>query len=380
MEAVTPEFTPERLSFARNRAGLTRAQLARDAKVSPRTIVNYEDGSSTPGREVVKRFSDILGVPPTFFSGPPMNDVTVGAASFRALSKMSALRRDSALASGSIAIEVNRWLEERMHLPASDVPTYERGASDPDTAAQRLRFQWDMGYSRIPNVIHLLEARGVRVFSLPEHLSEVDAFSFWWDGTPFILLNTRKSYERGRFDAAHELGHLVMHSEYDLPRGRERELEANRFAAAFLMPEEDVLSRGLRNAGPELVLNTKGRWGVAAMALTHRLHELGLTSDWTYTSTCRRLAQMGYRSGEPDSANTPRETSLVLEKAFALLRDRGFRHVDVAAAIRIRPETMRELLFGLIMTPVSGTPTAESTSTASTANLRLLTGGASTRP
>jgi Zn-dependent peptidase ImmA (M78 family) len=340
--------------------------------VSPRTIANYEDGTSTPGGEVVQRFSDILAVPATFFSGPPTDEVSVGAVSFRALSKMSAIRRDSALASGSIAIEVNRWLEERMHMPPSEVPTYERAASDPDTAAQRLRFEWELGYARIPNVVHLLEAHGVRVFSLPEHLSEVDAFSFWWQGVPFVLLNTRKSYERGRFDAAHELGHLVMHSEYDLPRGRERELEANRFAAALLMPEEDVLARGLRNAGPDRVLGAKGRWGVAAMALTHRLHELGLTSDWTYTSTCRRLAQMGYRSGEPDSANTPRETSLVLEKAFSLLKDRGIRHADVAAAIRIHPETLRELLFGLIMTPVSGVATA---ATGSTANLRLLPGG-----
>ncbi|MDQ3457377.1 MAG: ImmA/IrrE family metallo-endopeptidase [Actinomycetota bacterium] len=83
---------------------------------------------------------------------------------------------------------------------------------------------------------------------MPEHLADVDAFSFWWKGTPFVLLNTRQSAERGRFDAVHELGHLVMHSDYDLPRGRERELEANRFAAAFLMPEQDVLACGLRNA------------------------------------------------------------------------------------------------------------------------------------
>ena len=60
------------------------------------------------------------------------------------------------------------------------------------------------------------------------------------------------------------------------------------------MPEEEVLAAGLRNAGVEHVLKAKKRWGVAAMALTYRLHELGVTTDWTYTSTCRRLAQMGY--------------------------------------------------------------------------------------
>lgn len=347
-------FTPERLSFARSRAGLTRARLSKEVGISPRTIANYEDGASAPGPETVQDLANALDVPQAFFYAPPAADISPGAVSFRALSKMSAVRRDTALTSGALAIELNSWLEERLHMPAPDVPTYESSASDPAAAAQRLRFAWEMGFAKIPNMVHLLEAHGVRVFSLPEALAEVDAFSFWWHGVPFMVLNTRKSAERGRFDAAHELGHLVMHSEYDLPRGRERELEANRFAAAFLMPEEDVLSRGLRNAGLDRVLQEKSRWGVAAMALTHRLHELGLTSDWVYASTCRRLAQMGYRRGEPDTTHIPRETSLVLEKALAALRERGIRTVDVAAALRVNPTTLHDLLFGLVMTPVPG--------------------------
>lgn len=351
---MTGNFTPERLSFARNRVGLTRSRLARDAGVSPRSVANYEDGTSSPGPGTVEALAKALDVPPAFFYGPPPVDVTVGAVSFRALTKMSAIRRDSALASGSLAIELNGWLEQRLHMPAPDVPTYETSASDPVNAAQRLRYAWDMGFAKIPNMVHLLEARGVRVFSLPEHLIEVDAFSFWWRGVPYVILNPHKSAERGRFDAAHELGHLVMHSEYDLPRGREREFEANRFAAAFLMPEQDVLSRRLRNAGPARVLEEKARWGVAAMALTHRLHELGLTSDWVYATTCRRLSQMGYRRGEPDTVGAPRETSLVLEKAFAALRERGIGHVDVAGELRVHPSTLRDLIFGLVMTQVDG--------------------------
>jgi Zn-dependent peptidase ImmA (M78 family) len=166
------------------------------------------------------------------------------------------------------------------------------------------------------------------------------------------VLNTCKNAERGRFDVAHELGHLVIHSDYDLPRGREREFEANRFAAAFLMPEEDVLACRLRNAGPEQVIAAKRRWGVAAMALTHRLHELGLTTDWTYTATCRRLSQLGYRSSEPDG--DVRETSKLLEKAFLVLREGGLRLPEVARELHLHTATLRELLFGLVLTSVDG--------------------------
>lgn len=353
-------FTPERLHFARCREGLTKTRLAQLAEVSTRSIAHYENGDHPPSPEVIERFAAVLNVPVSFFAAPPLDVIEPEAASFRALSKMGAPRRDAAITSGALAMQLSAWLEERLRLPAPDVPRYERGARDPESSARRLRNEWEMGYARISNVVHLLEAHGVRVFSLPEHLAEVDAFSFWWKGTPFVMLNTRKSAERGRFDAAHELGHLVMHGDHDLPRTRERELEANRFAAAFLMPEEDILASGLRNAGVERVIAAKGRWGVSAAALAHRLHELGMTSDWAYHSTFRRLSQLGYRSGEPDDGPPAiREGSQVLEKAFTLLKERGIRQADVARELHLLPETLHAILFGLVLTPMAGA--AEST-------------------
>lgn len=349
---MSVDFTASRLAFARAKAGISRAALAKKIGVSPRLLAYYEEDARTPRAEVLQKLAATLDVPIEFFFAPELEELPTDAASFRALSKMPASRRDAALASGALAIQLNDWLEDRLNLPAAQVPRYERAAGDPAGAAQRLRFEWDLGYARIDNVVHLIEAHGVRVFSLPERLEEVDAFSFWWRGTPVMLLNTRKSAERGRFDAAHELAHLVIHSDYDLPRGRDRELEANRFAAAFLMPEEDVLASGLRNAGPEKVIAAKKQWGVAAMALTHRLHELGMTTDWTYASTCRRLSQLGYRSGEPSGG--VRETSKLLEKAFALLRQKNISLSDVARELRLHPTTLRELLFGITLTAVNG--------------------------
>lgn len=329
-------------------------------ELSPSTLTKYEAGAHPPPDEVLTKLAASLGVPPGFLCSPPLDEVEPGVVSFRALSRTSARQRDAALASGALAIQLNTWLENRLSLPEADVPRYERGALDPEGSAHRLRMEWNLGYARIKNMVHLLEAHGVRLMSLPDHLADVDAFSFWWKGTPFALLNCRKSYERGRFDAAHELGHLVMHADYDSPRGRDREHEANRFAAAFLMPEPDVLATGLRNAGVEQVLAAKERWGVAAMALAHRLHDLGVTSDWTYTMTCRRLSEMGYRRGEPDSAHiNDRESSQLLEKAFTLLRSRGIKQSDVAAELRIYAHDLQQLLFGLTLTAVPGEGTSD---------------------
>ncbi|MEU8739183.1 ImmA/IrrE family metallo-endopeptidase [Streptomyces halstedii] len=52
---------------------------------------------------------------------------------------------------------------------------------------------------------------------------EVDAFAVWREGVPFVFLNTQKSAERGRFDAAHEFGHLVMHGSEHACSGPEAE-------------------------------------------------------------------------------------------------------------------------------------------------------------
>lgn len=367
MEVDPWSFTPERLLFARERAGMTRLELSRLAEISPQSIANYEKGQSRPLDSYLNRIATALNVPVSFFSGDPLPELEEAMPNFRALSKMPAREKKAALATGSLAIVLNRWLEERLRLPETQVPVYERGALEPALSAQRLRAQWGMGYSRIRSVVHLLESHGVRVFALPERLSSVDAFSFWYDDTPYVVLNMTKSRERGRFDACHELAHLVLHSSHDVD-GRARELEANRFAASMLMPEEDVLASGLRNANVEKILAAKARWGVSAMALTHRLREVGLTTEWTYTTTCRQLSQLGYRRGEPDTRNAARESSQLLTKAFGALRQRGIRQSDVAAELHWRSEVLQDLLRGLALQPIHG----EGATGRSTASLQLV--------
>lgn len=372
MAGLTGAFTPTRLEFARNRLGLTRVGLSRQSGVPERTLASYERGDHVPTAETVDLLARHLGVPPSFLTADEIDPLPEGAPSFRALSRMSARDATSALSSGALGIEVADWLSRRLNLPTSTVPTYERGADDPVGAAQRLRAEWGLGVAPIKNVVHLLELHGVRVFSLPERLANVDAFSFWWKATPYVVLNTRKSAERGRFDAAHELGHLVMHGDHGNPAGREREVEANRFAAEFMMPTESVMAAGLRGAGVEQVLRAKVRWGVSAKALAYRLHELGITTKWMYSTTCKRLAQMGYSSGEPGGVT--RETSQLLEKALAALRERRLGVADIARDLHLLPETLHELMFGLTLTPVAG---GEQSTALPRPHLTLVEGGRS---
>jgi Zn-dependent peptidase ImmA (M78 family) len=180
----------------------------------------------------------------------------------------------------------------------------------------------------------------------------VDAFSFMWTGTPVVVLNTGKSAERTRFDAAHELGHLVLHSEDRLPHGPGAEQEANAFAASLLMPRSTVIGQSLRDATTAHVLAAKKHWRVSAMAMTHRLSELGLVTEWGYRNLCVNLSRMGYRSAEP--GGMARESSQLLVKVVRSLRREGTTPAQIAADLKITESELTTHIFGLVPLAVPG--------------------------
>ena len=171
-------------------------------------------------------------------------------------------------------------------------------------------------------------------------------------GTPYVFLDTSKTAERLRFDAAHELGHLVLHCEEGVPHGRDAEQQAHRFASAFLMPKTAVLAAGLHNGSLEQVLRAKKKWRVAAMALAHRLHELHLVSEWRYRELCIELSRRGYRRSEPDGVAP--ELSQVLGKVLRALRASGVSAEDIADDLGWRLEDLHANVFGLALTAQAG--------------------------
>lgn len=351
-------FSPSRLRHARERRGLTKTALCREAGISLRSLTEYELGERVPPEDTAASLAQTLDVPAASLYGSELEPLPEAIASFRALSKTSASRRDMALAVGRAVVEIDSWLSSEFDLPTPAVPTLELGNDDPEHAARVVRERWGLGEASVSNMVHALEAHGVRVFSLPEEIAEVDGFSFWWHGTPYVLLNPRKSGERGRFDAAHELGHLVMHGQQDGPPTREAEMAANRFAAAFLMPRSSVLAASLQHATVDRILAERSRWQVAAVALTHRLRQLGLLTEWEYTNRMVTLSRLGFRSSEPGGIG--RETSQLLAKVLAVLRAEGVSTVGLADRLCMSPQDVQAYWFGLTPTVVPGAGTRSS--------------------
>lgn len=338
-------FNNNRLRLARKRRKLTAKRLAELAGITSVQLSRIEKGVSEPFPETVDALASALGYPVRFLSGDDIDELAVEAASFRSLTSMTAGERDAALAAGSIAYLFCDWVTERFNLPNVEMSDLLQ-EKDPATAARGLRDVWGLGEKPIPNMIKLLESKGVRVFSLAEETQRVDAFSCWRDGAPYIFLNTFKSAERSRFDAAHELGHLVLHRHGGPHQDRYVEKEADAFASSFLMPKSDVLSRVQFVNSIDSLVDAKRRWGVSLAALVYRLHDLGVVSDWQNRMFNIQINKRGYRSSEPNPLE--RETSAVWKQIFAALWKDKISRDKLADELAIPIHELDSLVFGLL--------------------------------
>jgi len=270
-------------------------------------------------------------------------EIDTGAVSFRSFTKMSAKERDAAISAGALGLQLSAWVEERFQLPEPSLIdlSYE---TDPEAAAAALRQYWGLGERPIKNMVHLLEAKGTRVFALAENTRTVDAFSLWRREQPYIFLNHLKTPERSRLDAAHELAHLALHK-HGGPRGRKAEEEANAFASSFLMPSADVIAIAPRVYSLNQIVELKRRWGVSAVALIYRLHKLNVISDWQCRMFNIQATERGFREREQNGID--REHSAIWQMVMTALWKERITRDHIAKELHIPAFELDYLLFGL---------------------------------
>ncbi len=344
-----------RLEFALKRRGLSQTALSEQLGITTRTLHNY---IKDPSKLNIDVLSKILDFPVTFFyQKDDLPDIPDHTVSFRSMSKTSTKLKNIAISYGVTGFLLNDWFEEEFDLPQADLPDLSH--MEPEEASIFLRREWGLGEAPIGNMIALLESKGIRVFSLAMEAEEVDAFSVWQNNQPFIFLNTKKSAERSRFDAAHELGHLVRdtysmkHSNSTCSKTptsindqRSIERQADAFASAFLMPRSNMFAHKKNFVNINTLISQKKIWGVSVVALAYRMHKLGIISDWVYTRIlCPEIAKNKYRSIEPFPMK--HEKSVVLEKILDALNEDNIGIKEIAEKILVSETDIGHLTFGL---------------------------------
>lgn len=302
LEIDMRNFNPDMLGIARNFRGFSQTELIvkMNHSITQASLSKIENGDLKPSAEVVNNLSKSLNFPPRFFEhSERLNALPISLHAYRkqasttskALSKMNA----------EMMLKMNhaRTLDLVTDVPTRhDLVYFKIGqdVSNAEEAATKLRAQWKLGTGPIKDLTAAIEDAGVLVFLCDFEDSNVDGVSLkMQDTAPCIFLNARQPNDRIRFTLAHELGHLVLHTE----PSEHMEKEANDFAAEFLMPQVSIVDKlGSINLTHYAIL--KKEWKVSMAALIYRASSLGTITASQNSYLWRQMATRGYRKVEPN--------------------------------------------------------------------------------
>lgn len=336
MPARVEGFVPGRLRMAREARLLRQTELAERINWSESAISKWENVNSTQSPEpaAIPALAKALEVEATWFFRPLQRDGR--AAFFRSLKRSLGQLRDKAEARLGFVEALEETLSDYVHMPDVDIPDLMDGRdfrtlrlADIQHIADELRDYWDLGDGPIDDLLLLIENAGIIVAEDNIGSADLDGVSCWSEVSqrPYMLLARDKNVGvRRRFDAAHELGHIILHRQVSSIELVENfaliEEQAMAFAGAFLLPEQSF-SDDLFSNSLEAMLRIKEKWKVSIAAMIMRLRAIErVTPDyerrlWQYYSYRR------WRGGEPLDDVLPIESPVNLKSSIELIVSEG---------------------------------------------------------
>ena len=302
-----------RLRQARSAAGLSLRDLETriGKRVTAQAINKYERDESMPSSGVLITLAGALDVSVDYLTGDP--EIVLDAVEFR--KKKLTRRWEEAHVEARVIDRMERYLtvEELLGMPsvAWDAPRETpypvvNHVGDAEHAARGLRTHWALGVDPIPNLVELLEGRGIKVLFID--LTDIDGLTARVrrgnrNPMPVVVVNRATWGERQRFTLAHELGHMAL----DVAPGVDAEKAAHRFAGAFLMPREALwteIGKHRRSIGWGELFELKQIFGVSVQALTMRGRDLGIFGAPLVRRLFQEFKKRGWRDPpyeEPDA-------------------------------------------------------------------------------
>ncbi len=305
----------ERFKMARQMRGISQRELARRAGVSANAISKYERGLNVPGSGVLIRLSKALDVKIEYFLRPDTYSIQLKAPAFR---RLEMGQKDEVIVKERVRDWLERYLEVEdlldidmkleFHMPLG-YPIKVSDIDEVEKVAEKLRYEWNLGFDSIESLTDLLEDRGIKVgaISAPDTF---EATTFWYDSTPVVAVRDGVPGDRQRLSLAHELGHLMVLPPEDMDNDEGREKIAFRFAGAFLVPQSiakmELGEERTRLDFFELHL-LKHKYGLSMQAWIYRARDLGIISQKEYHRLFDIFSEKNWRQREPGDQILPEE-------------------------------------------------------------------------
>ena len=326
MRIGTPGFVAARLTEAREARGLAQIALAELTGIKSQSISHYEQGRQSPSPEALALLCEKLELPQNYFLRASPRYAVEGVF-FRSYRHASRAARLKAVRRLNWLKEIAAYLGRHLDLPLPAVPFHP---ADAEQAAEHCRETLQLGTGPVNDMTLLLENLGCIVSRSGADAEVEGSHSQWAAGKPFVVLAESTCSGRLRFDAAHELGHLVMHRECacttsgDAETHRLIETQADQFARAFLLPAK-MFGQEVWAPTIDALVSLKKIWNCPVSEMIVRCGEIGVFDKDQVRRALVNHSRRGWKSREPN-AGVPPESPKLLARGIKLLIAEGGKH------------------------------------------------------
>lgn len=219
-------------------------------------------------------------------------------------------------------------------VPRFDVNEYDEQV---EVIARLVREHWKLPRGPIQDLTQTLEDAGILLIPIDFETPRIDALSRWIPGLPpLFFINKSSPKDRYRFSLAHELGHMVMHADAN----PDIEVQANRFAAEFLLPERDIRAE-LYDLNLAKLAILKRYWKVSMAAILKRAGDIGAITTNQARYIWMQMAKMGYKTREPVELDVGGEAPELLHELIETYRkDLGYSIADLQEMLPLNDEEL----------------------------------------
>ena len=328
-------YNPQMVRLARLSRGFTQKELASRAGIGQGTLSRIESGIDDPVAEKqLPRICIQLDYPESFFTADEQVN-SLGLPEFYHARKRKSVPM-GVLKQAYARIAIQRIQVERLlrsfpidtQFPYFPLSEYEYGS--PADIARTLRAQMEILPGPIADMTATVERWGAIVATCPFESTQIDGFSRWrpLSQPPLFFMSRDLPTDRWRWTLAHELGHVVMHTNQFA--SVDMEDEANQFAQEFLMPER-LIGSHLNNLSLPKLAGLKTYWKVSMQALIYRAFSLRRITDRQKRRLYTQLSAGGYRRREPPELDPPPEPPATLKAMVEFhRRDLGYSVAKLA--------------------------------------------------
>ena len=273
------------LRYYRKMAGLTQEELARKIDVTKMTISHYESGKREADSSIVLKLAKALNIKSCnlILSVNPGLVITHG--DFR--KAPDCIQEKVKLACDTVDRYLNRFFNIVTILGGNVLPKFKALEKirfvEPKKCAEQLRAYFRLPASTtVPNLIDLLEEKGIVVCQL----ENVNRHIYGMNGTvnqrPYIMVNDQLSPTQQRFTIIHELIHILFR--FSKKDEEQKESLIDKAAGMFFIASEDLK----RKLGPHRtnilndLLPLQQKYGVSINTILHRANEENIIDSKTY--------------------------------------------------------------------------------------------------